>query len=68
MDSLQAYTPQMSPSSNTEVEQHSSEQEKKTDQEKETAVSHEFVERVSALPPSFTSLLANCYSEVTQGI
>lgn len=68
MDTVQAYTPQMSPSFDTEVEQHSSEQEKKTDQEKETAVSHEIVEMVAALPPSFTSLLTNCYSEVTQGI
>ncbi|KAE8023511.1 hypothetical protein FH972_009198 [Carpinus fangiana] len=67
MDTVQAYTPQMSPSFNTEVEQHSSEQEKKTDQEKETAVSHECVEVVAALPPSFTSFLTNCYSEVTQG-
>ncbi|XP_059448432.1 protein POOR HOMOLOGOUS SYNAPSIS 1 isoform X2 [Corylus avellana] len=67
MDTVQAYTPQMSPSFNTEVEQHSSEQEKKTDQEKQTAVCHEIVEMVAALPPSFTSLLTNCYSEVTQG-
>lgn len=61
MNTVQAYTPQMSPSFNTEVEQHSSEQEK------ETVVSHEFEEMVAALPPSFTSLLTNCYSEVTQG-
>lgn len=62
MNTVQAYTPQMSPSFNNEVEQHSS------DQEKETAVSPVFAEMVAALPPSFTSLLTNCYSGSTQGI
>ncbi|XP_041011379.1 protein POOR HOMOLOGOUS SYNAPSIS 1 [Juglans microcarpa x Juglans regia] len=56
----QTYTPQMSPSLNNEIEQHSS------NHEKDTAFRHDFEETVAALPPSFTSLLTNCCSEVNQ--
>ncbi|KAG6654984.1 hypothetical protein I3843_05G164400 [Carya illinoinensis] len=56
----QTYTPQMSPSLNNEMEQHSS------NLEKDTAFRHDFEETVAALPPSFTSLLTNCCSEVNQ--
>ncbi|GMY26290.1 protein POOR HOMOLOGOUS SYNAPSIS 1 [Fagus crenata] len=61
MTSPQTYTPQMSPSLKNEVEQHSS------NQEKETAFSHNLEGIEAALPPSFTSLLTNCYAEVYQG-
>ena len=61
MTSPQTYTPQMSPGLKNEVEQHSS------NQEKETAFSHNLEGIEAALPPSFTSLLTNCYAEVYQG-
>lgn len=57
----QTYTPQMSPSLNNEIERRS------FNHEKDTAFRHDFEETVAALPPSFTSLLTNCCSEVNQG-
>ncbi|KAL5759922.1 hypothetical protein ACOSP7_018426 [Xanthoceras sorbifolium] len=56
MASVDTYIPQLPPSFNHEVEQASCTQE--------TILNRNFADISPSLPPSFSSLLANCYSEV----
>ncbi|KAB1207861.1 hypothetical protein CJ030_MR7G004117 [Morella rubra] len=57
----ETYTPQMSPSLNNDIDKHPS------NHEKQTAFSQDAEGIVAALPPSFTSFLTNCCSEVNRG-
>ncbi|KAK2636568.1 hypothetical protein Ddye_031360 [Dipteronia dyeriana] len=57
---LDTYIPDLPPSFNYEVEQVSSTQE--------TKLNRNFEGVSPSLPPSFASLLANCYSEVKPGV
>ncbi|KAK2636567.1 hypothetical protein Ddye_031359 [Dipteronia dyeriana] len=60
MAPVDTYIPELPPSFNYEVEQASCTQD--------TKLSRNFADNSPSLPPSFASLLANCYSKVKPGV